>query len=39
MEQPLDREAAALHARLVFLTAQLLTETTKRPDWNRGEFF
>jgi hypothetical protein len=39
MQQPIDWDAATTYARFVFLTAHLAAENSKRPEWNRGEFF
>lgn len=40
MEQPgLDFDAATKYARFVYLCGYLITEDTRRPTWNKGDFF
>jgi hypothetical protein len=39
MAQPLDMDAAVRYTGFVFLTAHLVAEGSRRPEWVRGEFF
>jgi hypothetical protein len=40
MDQPgLDFESAAKYARFVFLCGYLITEDSRGPTWNKGDFF